>query len=228
MELPVFPALLGTAAPAPPRLHRAAPPPPRPPAPAPRPLTPSAPAPSRRAARPPSPPAPAQVTPLSFGMVTKVKDGVAFARDLGFASFGELVIFVPSPARLKAMQKESAGGAVSYVDGMIVGLERDLTSVVILGNERFVKVGDRILARKGIIAVNVGIGLLGRVLSPLGMPIDDKTKALDLDNAPVDPGHRLYFTGDVQVRSTRGYALSRVARTGLRLPRRTPPRHPFL
>jgi F-type H+-transporting ATPase subunit alpha len=132
-------------------------------------------------------------------MVTKVKDGVAFARDLGFASFGELVIFVPSPARLKAMQKESAGGAVSYVDGMIVGLERDLTSVVILGNERFVKVGDRILARKGIIAVNVGIGLLGRVLSPLGTPIDDKAKALDLDQGPVDPAHRLYFTGDVQL-----------------------------
>ena len=132
-------------------------------------------------------------------------NAVAFARDLGFASFGELVIFVPSPARLKSMQKESAGGAVNYVDGMIVGLERDLTSVVILGNERFVKVGDRILARKGIIAVNVGIGLLGRVLSPLGTPIDDKTKALDLDSAPVDPGHRLYFTGDVQVRTARSY-----------------------
>ena len=80
-----------------------------------------------------------KVQPLSFGVVTRVKDGVAFARDLGFASFGELVIFVPSPARLKSMQKE-AGAAVNYIDGMIVGLEKDLTSVVILGNERFVKV----------------------------------------------------------------------------------------
>lgn len=79
-----------------------------------------------------------KVQPLSFGIVTRVKDGVAFARDLGFASFGELVIFVPSPARLKSMQKEA--GNVNYIDGMIVGLERDLTSVVILGNERLVKV----------------------------------------------------------------------------------------
>jgi proton translocating ATP synthase F1 alpha subunit len=125
-----------------------------------------------------------------------VKDGVAFARDLGFASFGELVIFVPSPSRLKAMQKDSA--TMNYVDGMIVGLERDLTSVVILGNERLVKVGDRILARKGIIAVNVGVGLLGRVLSPLGTPIDDKSRALNVDESPVDPGHRLYYTGDLQ------------------------------
>lgn len=138
-----------------------------------------------------------KVQPLSFGVVTRVKDGVAFARDLGFASFGELVIFVPSPARLKTMQQKD--GAVNYVDGMIVGLEKDLTSVVILGNERLVKVGDRILARKGIIAVNVGVGLLGRVLNPLGVPIDDKARGLDLDSAPVDPGHRLYFTGEVQL-----------------------------
>ena len=54
-----------------------------------------------------------KVQPLSFGIVTRVKDGVAFARDLGFASFGELVIFVPSPARLKAMQKDTA--SVNYV-----------------------------------------------------------------------------------------------------------------
>ncbi len=138
-----------------------------------------------------------KVQPLSFGIVTRVKDGVAFARDLGFASFGELVIFVPSPARLKTLQKEQ--GTVNYVDGMIVGLERDLTSVVILGNERLVKVGDRILARKGIIAVNVGVGLLGRVLNPLGLPIDDKDRAIELDQSPVDPGHRLYFSGDVQL-----------------------------
>jgi hypothetical protein len=54
-----------------------------------------------------------KVQPLSFGIVTRVKDGVAFARDLGFASFGELVIFVPSPARLKAMQKDAS--SVNYV-----------------------------------------------------------------------------------------------------------------
>jgi hypothetical protein len=86
-----------------------------------------------------------KVSPLSYGVVTRVKDGVAFARDLGFASFGELVIFVPSPARLKAMQ--ASAGSVNYVDGMIVGLEKDLTSVVILGNERLVKVrGGRVVS----------------------------------------------------------------------------------
>ena len=36
---------------------------------------------------------------ISFGVVIRVKDGVAFARDLGFASFGELAVFIPSPSR---------------------------------------------------------------------------------------------------------------------------------
>jgi len=137
-----------------------------------------------------------KVAPLSFGIVTRVKDGVAFARDLGFASFGELVIFVPSAQRLKALQ---ASGSVNYVDGMIVGLEKDLTSVTILGNERLVKVGDRILARKGIIAVNVGVGTLGRIVSPLGVPVDTAGGELNINQSPVDSSHRLYYTGDVQL-----------------------------
>jgi flagellar biosynthesis/type III secretory pathway ATPase len=75
------------------------------------------------------------------------------------------------------------------------------------------QVGDRILARKGIIAVNVGVGLLGRVLNPLGLPIDDKARALELDSAPVDPGHRLYFTAEVQVRLILRERTERMQRT---------------
>ena len=68
--------------------------------------------------------------------------------------------------------------------------------------------GDRILARKGIIAVNVGVGLLRRVLNPLGVLIDDKNRPIDLDAPPADPGHRLYFSGDVQVRADGPCALT--------------------
>ena len=41
---------------------------------------------------------------ISFGVVIRVKDGVAFARDLGFASFGELAMFIPSPSRLNNLK----------------------------------------------------------------------------------------------------------------------------
>jgi len=59
---------------------------------------------------------------------------------------------------------------------MVVGIEQKFTSIVIFGNERLVTVGDRITTKGGVVSVMVGIGLLGRVLSPLGLPLDDIKK----------------------------------------------------
>jgi F0F1-type ATP synthase alpha subunit len=43
----------------------------------------------------------------SFGKVIKVKDGVAFVVNLRNVTFGELVLFIPSPLRLRKYRKES-------------------------------------------------------------------------------------------------------------------------
>jgi F-type H+-transporting ATPase subunit alpha len=129
---------------------------------------------------------------ISFGVVIRVKDGVAFARDLGFASFGELAVFIPSPARLNALKSNKT---VSYINGMIVGIEEKSTSIVIFGNERLVKVGDRIITKGGVVSILVGVGLLGRVLSPLGLPLDDAKRAIDVNKDPVDARLRGYFIG---------------------------------
>jgi len=129
---------------------------------------------------------------ISFGVVIRVKDGVAFARDLGFASFGELAVFIPSPARLTALKSTKA---VNYVNGMIVGIEEKFTSIDILGNERLVKVGDRIITKGGVVSVFVGVGLLGRILNPLGQPIDNAKQALEVNKEPLDARLRGYFIG---------------------------------
>jgi len=92
---------------------------------------------------------------------------------LGFASFGELAVFIPSPSRLNTLKTQQN---VKYVNGMVVGIEDKLTSIVIFGNERLVKVGDRIITKGGVVSVLVGIGLLGRIINPLGEPIDDPKK----------------------------------------------------
>jgi len=131
--------------------------------------------------------------PVSFGVVIRVKDGVAFVRDLGFANFGELAVFIPSPSRLSKLRSTKN---IKYIDGMIVGVEDKLTSIVIFGNERLVKVGDRIITKGGIVSVMVGIGLLGRVLNPLGDPIDDPNRAIDINKDPVDQSFRGYFIGN--------------------------------
>jgi len=129
---------------------------------------------------------------ISFGVVIRVKDGVAFARDLGFASFGELAIFIPSPSRLKSLKSSKT---TNYINGMIVGIEEKFTSIVIFGNERLVKVGDRIVTKGGVVSVLVGIGLLGRVINPLGQCIDDAKKLLEINKDPLDLRFRGYFIG---------------------------------
>jgi F-type H+-transporting ATPase subunit alpha len=131
-------------------------------------------------------------TPVSFGVVIRVKDGVAFARDLGFANFGELAVFIPSPSRLSKLRSNKN---IKYIDGMVVGVEDKLTSIVIFGNERLVKVGDRIITKGGIVSVTVGYGLLGRVLNPLGEPVDDVTKPLNPDQDPIDQNYKGYYIG---------------------------------
>jgi F0F1-type ATP synthase alpha subunit len=59
---------------------------------------------------------------------------------------------------------------------MVVGVSSTYTSIVILGNERFVKVNDRIIGRGNVVSIFVTIGLLGRIIDPLGNPIDDPKK----------------------------------------------------
>jgi F-type H+-transporting ATPase subunit alpha len=130
--------------------------------------------------------------PISFGVVIRVKDGVAFARDLGFASFGELAVFIPSSSRLNAL---IAKQNVNYVNGMVVGIEDKLTSIVIFGNERLVKVGDRIITKGGVVSVMVGVGLLGRIINPLGEPLDNPKNVIDINKDPIDSRFRGYYIG---------------------------------
>ena len=43
----------------------------------------------------------------SFGKVIRVKDGVAFVVSLKNVTFGELVLFIPSPVRLRKYRKQN-------------------------------------------------------------------------------------------------------------------------
>jgi len=78
---------------------------------------------------------------------------------------------------------------------MIVGIEEKFTSIVIFGNERLVKVGDRIVTKGGVVSILVGVGLLGRVISPLGIAIDDSKKAIEINKDPLDARAKGYFIG---------------------------------
>jgi proton translocating ATP synthase F1 alpha subunit len=78
---------------------------------------------------------------------------------------------------------------------MVVGVTSSYTSVVILGNERVVKVNDRLIGRGNVVSLYVTIGLLGRIIDPLGQPIDDPKKPIEKDSSPKDSELKDYFLG---------------------------------
>nr|YP_009688848.1 ATP synthase F1 subunit alpha [Cafileria marina]QEF30272.1 ATP synthase F1 subunit alpha [Cafileria marina] len=132
----------------------------------------------------------------SFGKVIRVKDGVAFVVSLKNVTFGELVLFIPSPVRLRKYRKQNNNTKIwPFIDGMVVGVTSTYTSIVILGNERFVKVNDRIIGRGNVVSILVTIGLLGRIIDPLGQPIDNPKLPISKNTSPMDNKLRNYFLG---------------------------------
>ncbi len=91
------------------------------------------------------------------GKVLSVGDGIARVFGLDSVQAGEMVEF------------PKAG-----VKGMALNLERDNVGVVIFGEDRAISEGDEVRRLGEIVDVPVGKGLLGRVVNPLGEPIDGK------------------------------------------------------
>ena len=90
------------------------------------------------------------------GTVLQVGDGIARVYGLTHAEYGELVTFE------------------NGVDGMVLNLEEDNVGVVLLGPSKEIKEGDTVKRTKQIASINVGEGIVGRVVNTLGLPIDGK------------------------------------------------------
>jgi F-type H+-transporting ATPase subunit alpha len=96
------------------------------------------------------------------GQVLSVGDGIARVYGLDNVQAGEMVEF---PGNIR---------------GMALNLEADNVGVVIFGNDSTIKEGDTVKRTGAIVEVPVGKGLLGRVLDPLGNPIDGKGALTDV------------------------------------------------
>jgi F-type H+-transporting ATPase subunit alpha len=90
------------------------------------------------------------------GQVLSVGDGIARVYGLDNVQAGEMVEF--------------PGG----IKGMALNLETDNVGIVIFGSDSTIKEGDTVKRTKSIVDVPVGKGRLGRVVDPLGNPIDGK------------------------------------------------------
>ena len=94
------------------------------------------------------------------GTVIQVGDGIARVDGLKNAMAGELLEFV------------SSKGQTVY--GMAQNLEEDEVGAVLLGDVTAIKENDQVKTTGRLVEVPSGRALLGRVVNPLGMPIDGK------------------------------------------------------
>ena len=90
------------------------------------------------------------------GTVLQVGDGIARVYGLSNAQYGELVQFD------------------SGLEGIVLNLEEDNVGVVLLGPSVGVSEGDTVKRTQRIASINVGEGIVGRVVDTLGNPIDGK------------------------------------------------------
>jgi len=91
--------------------------------------------------------------------------------------FGSVISIGDGIARVFGLMKVQAGEMVEFssgVKGMALNLETDNVGIVVLGNDREIQEGDIVKRTGNIVDVPVGEGMLGRVIDPLGNPIDGK------------------------------------------------------
>ncbi|MFN3229305.1 MAG: F0F1 ATP synthase subunit alpha [Asticcacaulis sp.] len=101
-----------------------------------------------------------------------------FGADADVSDVGKVLSVGDGIARVHGLDKVQAGEMVSFpkagVKGMALNLERDNVGIVIFGEDREISEGDEVRRLGEIVDVPVGRGLLGRVVNPLGEPIDGK------------------------------------------------------
>ena len=101
----------------------------------------------------------AEIKEETFGRVMEISDGIARVSGLSDATMSEMLEF-------KTTNKS--------VYGVVLNLEEDSVGAVILGDYSIIKEGDEVIALKRILEVPVGEAIMGRVLNPLGLAIDNK------------------------------------------------------
>ncbi len=102
------------------------------------------------------------------GYVIQTGDGIAKVYGLEKAMLGELVEFK------------------NGIYGLVFNLEKEAVGIVILNNDIEIKEGDEVKRTRKVFEVPVGKELLGRVINPLGQPIDGKESIQTTKHRPIE------------------------------------------
>ena len=109
-----------------------------------------------------------ETTLMEVGTVVEVGDGIARIHGLGRVGYGELLEF--------------ANGEV----GLALNLEEDSVGAAVMGSTAGIKEGEQVRATGRVAEVPVGDALLGRVVDPLGRPLDGKGPIVTHQTRPLE------------------------------------------
>jgi len=112
-----------------------------------------------------------------------------FGTEAKVSDVGQVLSVGDGIARIYGLDNVGAGEMVEFpggIKGMALNLESDNVGAVIFGDDRGIKEGDTVKRLGEIVDVPVGMGLLGRVVNPLGEPIDGKGPIKSSERRRVD------------------------------------------
>jgi F-type H+/Na+-transporting ATPase subunit alpha len=111
---------------------------------------------------------------VNVGTVVSVGDGVARIQGLDKVVASELIEFPPK------------AGRNTSIFAYVLNLEEDSVGAIVLGDDESIEEGDIVSSTGQVISIPVGQALLGRVVNPLGQPIDGKGPIVSDKLRPVE------------------------------------------
>ena len=118
----------------------------------------------------------AEVRPDEVSAILR-KQLSGFEREIDVYDVGTVLQIGDGIARVYGLSKVMAGELIEFpgdVFGMVLNLEEDNVGCVIFGESSHIKEGDTVKRTGRVASMPVGEQMLGRVITPLGEPIDGK------------------------------------------------------
>ena len=109
--------------------------------------------------------------------------------DFDVSEVGEVIMVGDGVARVQGLENVLSSEMVELpngVFGMAMNLEEENVGIVLFGDSRLVKEGDLVKRTGKVLEVGVGKEFLGRVVNPLGQPLDGKGEIKFKDSKPVE------------------------------------------
>ena len=120
----------------------------------------------------------------------KLKEKLSqFNADMDVSEVGEIRMVGDGVARIHGLENVLASELLEFpnnVMGMALNLEQDEVGAVLFGDSKLVKEGDLVKRTGKVVEIGVGKEFLGRVVNPLGEPVDGKGEIKSNASLPIE------------------------------------------